>query len=40
MLRFNGDTIFVQENRGFIEKVDTTEISSDKVHYILYHAVK
>ncbi|VDI47902.1 Hypothetical predicted protein [Mytilus galloprovincialis] len=39
-LRYTGNIINDQENRGFIEKVETPDETTNRVHYIPHHPVK
>ncbi|XP_069138142.1 uncharacterized protein [Argopecten irradians] len=40
MLKHYASIIYVQEQRGFVEKVENDQITSGKVHYIPHHPVK
>ncbi|VDI39016.1 Hypothetical predicted protein [Mytilus galloprovincialis] len=40
MLKIYGNIINDQENRGFIEKVETPDETTNRVHYIPHHPVK
>ena len=40
MLKIYGNIINDQKNRGFIEKAETPDETTNREHYILHHAVK
>ena len=40
MLKKYSDIIAEQERRGFVERVDETELTTNKIHYIPHHPVK